>query len=786
MARIGLEGTKLGRFEVLSLLGRGGMGEVYDAVDPSLGRHVALKILPPDLAADQRRLARFIQEARAASALNHPNLVSIYEIGSQDDVHFIAMEKIDGSTLAATLSRDKLPLRRALDIVAQVGDAIAAAHAAGITHRDLKPANIMLSSGGHPKVLDFGLAKLREAETSESAATDVRMTQSGVILGTAGYMSPEQALGKPADHRADIFSLGCILYEAVSGQRAFVAGSSIDTLHKVINDDPAPIRDAPPELQRIVRKAMAKDPNARYQSAREMAIDLRDLMRQIETPSRRSIRPILIGATVAAIAIAAIVIGVRRSDVQPVADRQVAGVPLRTLAVLPFKPMSPDARDPYLELGIADTLITKLSSTGQIIVRPTSAVRKYMEIDQDPVAAGRELKADTVLDGSIQRLADRIRVTVRLVRVSDSRPLWAGQYDDKFTDLFALEDSMTQKVAAALALKLSNEQQQRSAKHYTDDSEAYDLYLRGRYYLTKSTLDDTRKGIEYFKLAIDKDPRYALAYSGLADGYILLGQPFIASGARPKDILPRAKAAAIKALEIDDSLGQAHFSLGHAMELYDWDWAGAEREFKRAIELTPQYPWAHFWYAEYLRAMGRLEDSLAETTRGKQLDPLDPWIDSELGYHFMVARQYDRAIAEFQKAIAANPSFGAAYGGLGWCYEKKKMYPEAIAAMEKEPTLSGGNDSALSSLGHVYAVSGRRSEAQKILSDLQKRSKRVYVSPCLIAYMHLGLGDADQAIAWLEKGYEERDPWMIWLKSAPQWDDLRSDKRFQDLLRRIF
>lgn len=457
------------------------------------------------------------------------------------------------------------------------------------------------------------------------------------------------------------------------------------------------------------------------------------------------------------------------------------GAVVRSIAVLPFKLLSSDGGDEYLGLGMADALITKLGNLSQVAVRPTSAVRRYTGLEPDPVKAGRELKVDSVLEGSIQKSDEQIRVTVQLVKVEDGRHLWAEKFDERFTGIFAIEDSISERVAVALALKLTGEERRRLTRHHTENTEAYQLYLKGRYHWNKRTPDSLKKGVESFQQAIDKDPGYASAYAGLADSYTLLG---IQEVLFPKDAFQKARAAAAKALEIDDTLAEAHASLAH-ISLHGWDWANAEREFKRAVELNPNYATAHHWYAEYLTALGRMEEAIAEEKRSQEMDPLSLVINTDVGWHLYYARRYDQAIEQYRKTLELDPNFTLAHLRLGQAYEQKQKYAEAIAELNKALALSAGSTETVSALGHAYALSGQKAQAQKALDELKGRAQQGYASAYFIAAIYAGLGERDQAFAWLEKAYEDRSGWLIFIKAEPKLDSLRSDPRFTDLLRRI-
>jgi len=455
--------------------------------------------------------------------------------------------------------------------------------------------------------------------------------------------------------------------------------------------------------------------------------------------------------------------------------------PSRAIAVLPFRPISSAGRDEYLELGMADALITKLSNIGEIVVRPTSSVRKYTDLEQDSTVAGRELRVESVLEGSIQRRDNQLRVTARLVSVEDGHTLWAGKFDEDFTDIFAVQDSISEKVAAALALKLTGEEKERLTKRYTENTAAYQLYLKGLHFFNKRSVEGYNKAIEYYQQAIEKDPDYALAYAGLADCYANCSFAELL----PKEAIVKARAAATTALELDDTLAEAHNALGHVKVNLDWDWSGAEREFKLALKLNPNYVEAHHRYAHYLVAMGRFEEALAESVRGLELDPIDLSMNTHLGWHYLMARQYDLAIEHSKKTLELDQSFVRARVYLGQAYEQTGRYQEAIAEIQKVRTLYGESQIATGLLGHAYALAGLKGEAQKILEELKEQSQREYVLPYNLAIIYIGLGEKDQAFEWLEKAAEDRSDDLIYLNVDQIFDPLRSDPRFTALVRRI-
>ncbi len=750
------------RYRIEAKLGEGGMGEVYLAEDTRLGRKVALKLLRADLTKNEDRVRRFEQEARAASALNHPNILTIHEIGQSEAGHFIATEFVDGSTLRDLLSTGKPDLKKLCNIGSQVADALAAAHRAGIIHRDIKPENIMVRRDGYAKLLDFGLAKLSEAVSGEgvaAAATFKPVTTPGTVVGTIHYLSPEQAAGRSVDHRTDLFSMGCVLYEMATGEVAFTGESFLEVLHKITSEQPRPVRvvdtSAPPELERIVEKCLAKDPNERYQHGDELAVDLRRLMRTGDS-------------------------GVRTDEKVSARPRR-RGKSIDSLAILPLTNASADPDAEYLSDGITESLINSLSQLPKLRVMERSTAFRYKGQQPDPQTVGRELKVGAVLMGRVVQRGEALIIQADLVDAVDGSQLWGEQYNRRLSDIFAVQEEIAKEISAKLMLRLTGEEKQRLTKRHTENTEAYQLYLKGRYYWNKRTEEALKKGIEYFQQAIAKDPGYALAYAGLSDSYSVLGYY---NYLPPKEAYSRAKGAAAKALEIDDTLAEAHASLAN-LRHYDWNWSKAERELKRAIELNPNYATAHHWYGLHLEEMGQFDRAMAEMRRAQELDPLSLIIGTAMGGSFYFARQYDQAIEQLQKTLELDPNFSWAHYLAAWAYEQKGMYEEAVTALKNALTLRGGSPEILARLGHTYAKSGRRDEAMEILDELHDLSKQGHVSSYDVAVIHVGLGDLDQAFALLERAYVERSSRLVYLNVDPLFDCLRSDPRFADLVRRL-
>ncbi len=824
-------GTRLGHYEIRSKIGEGGMGEVYLARDLELDRTVAIKILPETLASDQQRLQRFIQEARAASALNHPHILTIYEVGVTGNSRFISTEFIDGETLRQRISAG-LNLAEALEIASQVGSALSAAHAAGIVHRDIKPENIMVRHDGYVKVLDFGLAKLTEprGSTTDTEAPTRAMvnTDAGTVMGTANYMSPEQAKGTQVDARSDLWSLGAVLYEMITRHVPFPGETPTETISLILQRAPAPLTrfavEVPSELERIVTKTLTKDREERYQTAKDLLIDLKSLKRKLEVdaeiertvaPELRSISSTSSGSIVAptasgavaattpavahspssaeyiasgikqhklAAAIALLVLLVGAFGVGAYLHARNSEVAIESIAVLPFVDQNHDPDSEYLSDGLTEGIINSLTQLPRLKVIARSSVFRYKGKETDPFMAGKELGVRAILTGRIVQRGGNVTISTELVDVRDNKQLWGEQYTERVSDLMSLQRDIAGKIVGNLRLQISGEEHNRMMKHYTENSEAYQLYLKGRYYWNKRTAEALKKSAEYFNQAIEKDPSYALAYSGLADAYGLLPNY---SGGSPQEFGPKAKAAARKAVELDDTLAEAHTSLATMLASYDWNWTESTKEFKRAIELNPNYATAHHWYSDGpLLSTGRVDEAIAEMKRAQELDPLSLIINAELGSNYIFARQYDKAIEQLRKTIEMDPTFYYAQYNLGEAYEHKGDFQEALKDYQTAYRLSD-DPAMLGFIGHAYAVSGKKDEALKTLDQMKEISRQRYVPAYSFATVYAALGEKDQAFQWLEKSYQDHGPDLALIKVDPLFDYLRSDQRFANLVQRM-
>ena len=800
------------------------MGEVYLAEDTQLDRTVALKVLPAEIAADQQRMQRFIQEAKAASALNHPNILTIYGIGEADSACFIATEFIAGITLRERLRKERMEITDVLDVGVQVASALSAAHEAGIVHRDIKPENIMLRPDGYVKVLDFGLAKLTEKASNrkQTDASTLLETDPGVVMGTIVYMSPEQARGMTVDGRSDVWSLGIVLYEMIAGRPPFQGETKSDVISLILQREPPPLarfaHRVPAELERIVMKALAKDSEERYQGIKDLMIDLRRLKQRMEVdaeiertgsgalsgsgqivasggqtlPANMHIsgaRTDEVGAARPTSSAEYIVSEIRQHKrwFFPAAAAillfaagllylyfmQSSRTAIDSIAVLPLVNANNDPNTDFLSDGITESLINSLSQIPELRVMARSTAFRYKGQELDPQKIGHELDVRAVLTGKVLQRGDMLTIQVDLVDTRDGSQLWGEQYNRRISDLLAVQQNISREVSEKLRLKLSGEQKEQLTKRYTESTEAYELYLRGRYHWNRRTTDGLMKGIDYFQQAIKADQNYALAYAGLADSYNVLSTNAVLP---PKDAFPKAKEAAQKALALDDTLAEAHTSLAFIKTVYEWDWQGAEREFKRAIELNPNYSNAHYFYGfAHLLSMGRMEEASTELKRALALDPFSLIFNTNLGRTYHLARQYDKAIEQYRKTLEMDATFPRAHERLQEAYEQKGMYQEAVADLERVNPEFG------SRLRAAYEKSGVRGYWLMRI-ELDKESQQTYISPYFTAVKYAALGDKDRAFDSLEQAYRERDTWLVHLKVDPMLDSLRSDPRYTTLL----
>jgi len=814
----------ISHYKILEKLGAGGMGVVYKAQDTKLNRTVALKFLSQDLTRDQETIDRFINEAQAASALDHANICTIHEIGETEEGQmFIVMAYYAGETLQKKVSSSKalsggqLPVDSVIDIVTQTARGLERAHEAGITHRDIKPSNLIITPRGEVKIIDFGLAKL---------AGQTRLTKTGSTLGTVAYMSPEQVQAQPVDHRSDIWSLGVVLYEMLTGKLPFRGDYETAMVYATVNEPPQLISnfraDIPAELECIASKCLEKDPSNRYQYADEIVVDLRrlkEIQNKSELPRRESghgklkntlppknvdrlawlwekkILPFVkrfdftfkrrkanfyrwaaMFGSMAALLLAAYFLWGEKPET-PAPN-------LHRIAVLPLANISSDPQNEYFAEGMTEELIATLSKISHFRVIARTSVMRYKGGNQSIAEIGRELQVETILTGSVRKAGNALRIAVQLVEVRRQEPVWLQEYDREFKEVFAIQCDIARRVAEALRVELLAGENQQFEKQATINLEAYTLYLRGLFHWNKRTAEELKKSITYFKQAIAEDSTYALAYTGLTNSYTLLGTVEYGN-LTAREAMSQARAAAEKALAFDDECAEAHAALANIYWTNDWDWAGAEREFTRALALKPNYAIAHHWYAHYLAARGRLDEAMREIKRAQELDPLSLIINTAVGMVFYYRRQSEQAIAQLHKTLEMDSNFVAAQLQLGVVYVQQRRYEEAIATFKRTIHVAGENPVSLALLAHAYAVSGKSAEAIKILTEFQKPSQRRLISPSHMALIYLGLGEKDQVFAWLEKAYQERSNYLIYLKVEPLVDSLRPDPRFTALLNKV-
>ena len=750
-------GSRVGPYEVLTLLGEGGMGAVYRGRDPRLGRDVAIKVLLPDSARDADSLARFEREARAIASLSHPNVLSIFDYGDENGTFFVVTELLEGQTLRTRLTNDVIEWRNAVDIGAEIAEGLAAAHARAVVHRDLKPENVFLTREGRVKILDFGLAQtdpFLAGEDTGNLPTRKFNTEPGTIVGTLAYMAPEQLKGEAVEGTADIFSLGCILYEMVTSKKPFQRRSGAATIAAILKDDVP--RDelaeaVPPEFQRVIEGCVEKNPLQRFQSARDLALTLRAISSSSST----------------------------RIDLLP--RRRTKSKSIDSVAVLPFQNGGADADTEYLSDGVTEGVINKLSELPKLKVMARSTVFRYKGREIDPRVVGRDLRVRAVLSGRVKHVGDRIVITVELVDAQDGSHLWGEQYNRQIADLVTLQEEMSQEIAEKLRIRLTGAEKKRLRKKSTDNTAAYQLYLKGRYQWNKRTEESLKRGIAHFEEAIESDPSFAGAYAGLADSYLTLATNIPLP---PREAMPKAKAAASRALEIDGALAEAWASLAAVKWWYEWDWDGAEAAYKSAIKLNPNYATAHDGYAMLLCARGRFDASLEQVRKAVELDPLSRIIAVHAGWPFYFARDYESAIGRFEKALELDDKFIPAQAWRAMALGQQHRHEESVAAFqraletERIPIL-------LAMLGHTRAIAGQRAEAEMILSMLAEQAKTRYISPYDIGVIHAGLGDRAAALARLQEAYEDRSAWMVFIDVDPRLDALRDEAQFQELAARL-
>jgi len=737
-------GSTISHYHIVEKLGEGGMGFVYKAEDTKLRRFVALKFLPSNLLGAEGVKARFLREARASAALQHPNICTVYEIDDVDGQTFIAMAYVDGAELGKRIEAGPLGIAELLDTGIQVATGLQEAHGKGVVHRDIKPANIMDSKSGQAVLMDFGLARLGAAES--------KLTKEGTTLGTSSYMSPEQTTGSTCDQRTDIWALGVVLFEMATGRLPFQGDYEQAVLYSIMNEPPEPLTavrtGVPPELERIVGKCLAKKADERYQTAADLIADLTALRRREE--SGESARP-----------------SAEAKDEQP------------SIAVLPFENRGRGDEDEYFSDGISEDITSALGKVEGLQVTPRSMAFQFKGKRPLPEEVGRTLNVKHVLEGTVRRSGNRVRINVELIAIDGQYQVWSERYDRVMEDIFEVQDDISQSIVEQLRVTLVAAKKGAVAKRYTENVQAYNLCLQGRYYWYKRTAETLHKAIGCYERALAEDPEYALAYSGMADCYTSLGL----YGVLPSNEAgPKAEAAARKALEIDADLAAAHVSIGAVEALHHWNWEAGERAFQRAIELDPSYPLAHMWYALWvLTPLCRLDEVISESSRAAELDPVTPLVNAVPPAALFFQRKHDRAIVGLQKTLELDPNHFVTHLFLGLVYLHRGDHTKAIAALKRGnmPSIREGH------LGYAYAVSGETDKAREMIAALQGGSQPEHLAPYHLGVIHLGLGEKGKALEHLSEACELRSPHLLWLPVFAEFDSVRNDPRFQAILRRM-
>jgi len=784
----------IGRYRVEEKLGAGGMGVVYRARDERLDRDVALKVLPPGTLADEAARKRFRKEALALSQLNHPNIATVYDFDTDQGVDLLVMEYIPGVTLDEKVAAGPLTEQEVYRLGTQLAQGLTAAHEVGVVHCDLKPGNLRVTPDGRVKIMDFGLAKLlHPADEDKEVRATSSLGQPQGAMGTLPYMSPEQLREEDVDPRSDIYAAGAVLYEMATGRRPFVETGRARLIDVILHQSPRlPTTLNPrvsPQLERIILKALDKDPPRRYQSARELSLDLE---RQSGPPpvtegfSHRPARPwftlFVLALAAAALAAALVAFNVNRLRDRLIGSSNPAS--FRSLAVLPLENLSGDKDQEYFVDGMTDELITDLARISSLRVISRTSVMQYKGTNKPLPQIAQELNVDAVVEGTVMRSGNRVRITAKLVQAPADKHLWAETYERDLRDVLALQGDVARDITDKVQVKLTSQEHARLSGAQPVNPEAYEAYLKGRYSMVKWTPESMELAVGYFHQAIEQDPQYALAYAGLAECYATALAPELGS-----QRIATAETFAKKALEIDDSVGEAHTALAVIRYLHGWDWSGAEIEFRKALALSPNSPDAHHWYSHFLLTMGRIEESQVESQRYLELDPLSPAATLHMGMHYLFARQYDKAIEWEQKTLRVEPNYVEAHRWLGRAYECKGMYPQALAEIQKAVDLSresGQSERYLPSLAYIYARSGQTRKAQELLNTLNRTSEHTVRWPIDVAEVYVVLGDRQMAFEWLEKAYaQHEDSLPAILKVSPRFDPVRSDPRFQELMHRV-
>ncbi|HEY7910754.1 MAG TPA: protein kinase [Blastocatellia bacterium] len=780
-------GQSISHYRIREKIGEGGMGEVYLAEDARLARRVAIKFLPSSLQYDPDRRARFLKEARAASALRSPYIATVYDMGEHEGAMYIVMEYIDGEALSRRIERGAVPLVEAIEWGLQITDALDEAHTLGIIHRDIKSANLMVTGRGLVKVLDFGLARFTDAYAAGGDDRDNTLvfgkdTKPGVVFGTVSYMSPEQARGISVDARTDIFSLGVVIYEMVTSRRPFEGATASDLIVAILEKDPLPLartaEHLPAQLEWIVTKALRKNRDERYQTIKDLGVDLKNLKQSIELEAAL-VRTALLDSSSGPRAASdsgetsGIGEGNRRRRSRKVID---------SIAVLPLANAAADAGAEYLTDGITEGIINSLSRLPKLRVMARSTVFRYKGQQVDAQAVGRELGVKAVMTGRVFQVGQRLVIGTELVNVEDGTQLWGEQYNQTLSDIFELQERISKEISEKLRLKLGAKDKKRLAKRHTENTEAYELYLIGRYHWNKWTEAGFRESIGFFEKALEKDPKFALAYSGLSDAY---GTLWYFNYLPTAEAIPKSKRAALEALSLDNTLAEAHVSLANAYFYYEWDWASGERWYKRAIELNPSYATAAQLYSHYLLAMGRFDEAIAQMKKARELDPMSLIINSGLGLVYYFSGRYDEAIKQSRKTLEFDAEFPFAHEVIGASFEAQGLFDEAASEYLKMIPQMGRVEDMLPSLREAYEQGGLEGFWRKFLSFPAALLNSKYVSPFSMAVKNALIGEKDRAFDWLERAYEDRVGFLVMIKIEPRLEGLRSDPRYNDLLRRM-
>lgn len=735
----------ISHYKILEKIGEGGMGVVYKAEDTKLRRTVALKFLPEDLTKDSEAKERFLQEAQAAAALDHPNICTVHEIDEADGQTFIVMANIEGQSLKEIIGAGPMEMSRAINIVIQVAEGLQEAHKRGVVHRDVKPANIMLTDRDQAKIMDFGLAKL---------SWGVDLTKTAAIMGTVAYMSPEQAKGETVDHRTDIWSFGALLYEMLSGERTFKSRHDHAILHSVLYEDPVPIgklkSDVPVAVEEIISKCMQKEPNDRYSDMGSLLKDLRSI--PLEDTSDSSSEE---------------------------TDKQQ----LPSIAVLPFVNMSADPENEYFSDGLSESIINVLTQLNNFKVVARTSAFSFKGKDVNIREIGKELNVANVLEGSVQKAGNRLRITAQLISVKDGYHLWSEKFDRTLEDVFAIQDEISLQIVDNLKAKLGSDEKTMLVKRYTDDIEAYNLYLKGRYHFAKITEGGIEKALDYFHQVVDKDPMYALAYAGIADCHLRNTWYYFRP---PKEELPKALAFVEKALTLDSQLSEAHASLALTKMLYERDWDGSGKEFEHAIDLNPGNSLARSYYSVYFAVLGKHSESIEEAQKALDLDPISLWEMINLGMRYYYDFQFDKSLEQIQKAIDLDPNNYVAHNYSVFPLVCLGRYDEAVqSAQRAEKILGERTPHILCAFGLAYSLSGDRGEAQKVLKELIALSDKGTIPLFIIPWIYFSLDERDKAFEWIERGFEENDPLLMWIKSDPIFRRLEGDPKYNEMLKKL-